>query len=74
MEAGGSWVPLVGPLVGRSGQEGLEMTYLDAAGATTATPSAVRQIQVKLRSWGKARTAAGDLVVDSLSSRIFMRN
>jgi prepilin-type N-terminal cleavage/methylation domain-containing protein len=72
--AGGSWVPLVGPLTGITGSPGLEFEFLDANGATTATPGDVRQIDVTLRSWAEARGYDGDLVVDSLSSSIFMRN
>jgi hypothetical protein len=72
--AGGSWVPLVGPLTGRSGRPGLEFEFLDGTGTTTAVPADVRQIDVTLRSWAQARGYDGSLVVDSLSSSIFMRN
>jgi prepilin-type N-terminal cleavage/methylation domain-containing protein len=72
--AGGSWIPLVGPLTGQTGRPGLEFAFIDDAGSTTAVPADVRQIDVTLRSWAQARGYDGALVVDSLSSSIFMRN
>lgn len=72
--AGGDWAPLVGPLVGTVGRPALEMSFLDGDGNVVTAPADVRQMSVMLRSWGKARDASGALVVDSLSSRIFLRN
>lgn len=73
-EAGGDWVPLVGPLSGISGSPGLEMTYLDEDGVVTTDPGEVRRIVITVRSYSQARTVAGDLVVDSLTTSVFMRN
>lgn len=73
-EGDGAWVPLVGPLAGASGRPGLEFEFMDGAGLPAATPGAVRQLNVKIRSFSPARTTDGAFVVDSLSSRIYLRN
>ena len=71
---GGDWVPLVGPLTGISGQPGLELTYLDSAGAETAVAADIRRILITVRSYSDARDQQGNLVVDSLTTSIYMRN
>lgn len=73
-EAGGDWVPLVGPLTGADARPGLEMTYLDAAGNETTVAADIRRIVVKVRSFGKARDQGGNPVVDSLTTSIHLRN
>lgn len=69
--AGGSWVPLMGPL---STTGGLDFEYLDGTGATAATPADVRQIDVTLRAASPVRNPDGTPVVDSLTTRIYLRN
>jgi type II secretory pathway pseudopilin PulG len=73
-EGDGRWVPLVGPLAGVSGRPGLEFGFLDGAGNTVATADQIQQMTVKIRSFSQARGTNGAFVVDSLSSRIYMRN
>ena len=73
-EGGAAWTPIVGPLAGLSGRPGLEFSFLDGAGNAAATADQIRQVAVTLRSFSEARGRNGDHVVDSLSSRIFMRN
>ncbi len=73
-EGGGAWVPLVGPLAGVSGRPGLELGFLDGAGNTAATADQIRQLTVTIRSFSQARGTDGAFVVDSLSSRIYLRN
>lgn len=69
--AGAAWVPIMGPLA-TSG--GLDFEFLDGTGATAATPGDVRQIDVTLRAASPVRMPDGTPVVDSLSSRIYLRN
>lgn len=71
VERGASWVPIMGPL---AASDGLRFGYLDGAGAITATPADVRQIEVTVRSAADARSSDGTIVADSLSTRIFLRN
>lgn len=65
--------PLVGPLRSRS-EGGLEFTYLDANGVETAVSTEVAQIQVTMRTSSLARTPNGDVVSDSIQTRISLRN
>lgn len=65
--------PLVGPLRSRS-EGGLEFTYLDANGAETAVSTDVAQIQVTMRTSSMVRTPSGDVVSDSIQTRISLRN
>lgn len=74
---GGSWSttqPLLGPLL----PDGMKLTYLDTAGAVTATATDVAAIHLSLRgeSLGRARTSRGtiDYIADSLETRIAVRN
>jgi hypothetical protein len=73
-EAGGDWIPLVGPINGLDGQPGLEFTYLDDEGNETAVASEVRRVLLKVRSFSDARDQQGNLVVDSLSASVYLRN
>lgn len=68
---GSASVPLAGPL---DPDDGLEFEYLDSSGNPTTVATDVRQIQVTLRSHSEARDAQGDLVSDSVSTRIYLRN
>jgi hypothetical protein len=71
LEPSGATVPLVGPLTPGSG---VTFQYLDGNGITTAVGANVRQIVVTLRTRHQARDAQGDLVSDSLRTRIYTRN
>lgn len=62
--AGSTIQPLVGPLLGPSG---LTFNYFDTTGSATATPTAVAEIELRLRG----RTVDE---VDSLNTRIALRN
>jgi prepilin-type N-terminal cleavage/methylation domain-containing protein len=63
---------LVGPLVDTNG---LEFRYLDSLGAVTTVEADVSQIEVTLRYMSKGiRNAEGDLVSDSLVTRVHPRN
>jgi len=63
--------PLVGPL---DASNGLEFSYLDTNGNTTATPTDVRQIVVTLRTSSVVVNSVGEPVSDSLTAVIFTRN
>lgn len=69
--AGGSAVPLVGPL---DGETGLRFEYLDENGTATATAAQVRRIRVTLRTRSDATDRAGNPLVDSLTANAFLRN
>lgn len=69
--AGGTTEPLIGPL--KEG-EGITFTYMDASGNTVTDPDDVEQIRVVLRVESDIRDNQGNLVTDSLVSRIFARN
>jgi prepilin-type N-terminal cleavage/methylation domain-containing protein len=63
---------LVGPLVE---SRGLEFRYLDSLGAATTVATAVSQIELTLRYRSKGvRDAQGDLISDSLVTRVHPRN
>ncbi len=70
---GGSAQPLVGPLLGRS-RGGLALTYFDAFGSVTTTPTDVAGIQVVLRAVSEVRDMGGDAVGDSSTTFIHPRN
>lgn len=70
---GGVPAPLLGPLSSKS-DGGLSFEYLDGDGNTTATSTEVRQIQITLRTPGEVRGPRGDLISDSLTTRIYTRN
>jgi len=70
IDAGGSRVPLVGPLT----PSGLRFVYLDSLGAATSYRSDVRQIEVTIRTSSEARNAQGEIVSDSLTTLVFTRN
>lgn len=71
--AGDDPAPLLGPLSSKS-DGGLSFEYLDQDGNSTATPTDVRQIQVTLRTPGEVRGPNGELISDSLTTRIQTRN
>lgn len=73
-DAGGDWVPLVGPLTAGNGLPGLEMDFLDGSGNPTTTAADVRRVVLTVRTWSQARDQTGNLVMDSLTTSIFMRN
>lgn len=73
--AGATIQPLVGPLVGPSG---LTFTYYDSSGAPAAAPSAVREIEIRLRgrTTRPVRGWSGRLAyaIDSFVTRVALRN
>lgn len=70
-EAGGTAVPLVGPLKASSG---LEFVYLDSLGNTTSVTTDVRQIQVTIRTGSGVLNSLGEPVSDSITALIYTRN
>lgn len=73
-EAGGAWVPLVGPLAGASGRPALEFAYFEADGTTATTADEIARIDVILRSYSRVVDQNGDAIVDSLSTSVYVRN
>jgi prepilin-type N-terminal cleavage/methylation domain-containing protein len=69
----GGWEPLVGPLRAPDSSSRL-FRYLDGSGSVTAVPTAVRQIEVSLRSDSPGRGRGGQPVRDSLATRVQIRN
>jgi prepilin-type N-terminal cleavage/methylation domain-containing protein len=63
--------PLVGPL---KSTDGVAFRYLDSTGAVTATKTNISQIEVTLRTLSSARGPKGNLVADSATTRIYLRN
>jgi hypothetical protein len=67
--------PLVGPLIGNNG---LTLSYYDAAGVVTAVPTSVVQIEIKVRgrTAQPVRQADGTQApqVDSILARVALRN
>lgn len=70
-DAGGSSVPLVGPL---KASTGVEFAYLDTNGDPTTTNTAVRQIQVTVRTAPGPINSVGRAVADSITGTIYTRN
>ena len=75
LSGNGAMEPVIGPL----GGGGLELLYRDQAGATTTVPSAVRTIDLTVRSQGyqPVTTLTGGVGVmlrDSLALRVLLRN
>ncbi len=68
-KSGTTTEPLVGPL----SANGVSFTYMDADGKVTTNPRAVTRIEATLRSISEA-TSEQDLVADSLSTTIYLRN
>ena len=64
-------VPLVGPL---QSSAGLAFRYLDSLDVVTTTASSVSQIEVTLRTLPQVRGPNGNLVADSVTTRIYVRN
>jgi prepilin-type N-terminal cleavage/methylation domain-containing protein len=73
---GGSVEPLVGPVPASfaTGVPTLEFIYMDGAGAVTTTPADVEQIEVHVRVRSDATDAQGDMIADSLMTRVYLRN
>lgn len=69
--SGGTTEPLVGPL---KTSEGISFTYMDANGNTVASPASVQQVRVVLRVQSDIRDEQGNLLTDSIISRIYARN
>jgi prepilin-type N-terminal cleavage/methylation domain-containing protein len=71
----GGLQPLVGPLIGANG---LTLSYYDAAGAVTAVPANVAQIEIRVRGQTAqpVRLADGTQTnaVDSIVTRVALRN
>lgn len=69
--AGGTSVPLVGPLAVSSG---LRFVFLDSLGSTTGVTTDVRQIQVTVRTTSGVTNSLGHAVSDSITALIYTRN
>lgn len=69
-EGAGSYQLLTGPL---RAADGLELRYLDAAGATTTVPANVRAVEFVLRSESQLRRTAQELQEDSVVMRVQLR-
>jgi len=71
----GGLQPLVGPLIGANG---MTLSYFDAAGAVTAVPANVAQIEIRVRGQTAqpVRLADGRQMnqVDSIVTRVALRN
>jgi prepilin-type N-terminal cleavage/methylation domain-containing protein len=67
----GTTARLVGPL---DPDTGLELTYLDASGAETGTPTDVTRIRITIRSLSDLRRDSGDRLSDALATTVFLRN
>ena len=71
----GGLQPLVGPLIGANG---MTLSYFDAAGAVTAVPANVAQIEIRVRGQTAqpVRLADGTQTnaVDSIVTRVALRN
>jgi hypothetical protein len=74
--AGGAAEPLVGPVPASfaTGVPTLEFIYMDGTGAVTTVPANVQQIEVRVRVRSDARDAQGDMIADSLTTRVYLRN
>jgi hypothetical protein len=70
---GASAVPMVGPLLPMA-DGGLHFDYFDALGNVTSTPADVASVAVTLRTGADVRSAQGDMVADSVTTLISLRN
>lgn len=70
-DAGGTAVPLVGPL---KATNGIAFAYLDSLGAVTSTANRVRQIRVTIRTASGVVNSVGETVSDSVTAVIYTRN
>lgn len=70
-EGNGAMVPLAGPI---QASNGLEFVYLDSLGVVTTTIADIRQIEVTLRTGSEVLNSLGELVADSITTRIYTRN
>jgi Tfp pilus assembly protein PilW len=68
--SGGSWEVLAGPLR----TDGFRITYYNAAGAATTTASTVVAARITLRSESYGRTNQRNVLQDTMSLRIQLRN
>ncbi|MFQ5536175.1 MAG: PilW family protein [Gemmatimonadota bacterium] len=69
-DASGTEAPLVGPLA----SNGVSVTYLDGNGNVTTTPTDVRQVLVTIRTSSGVLSSLGEMVADSITTRIYTRN
>lgn len=70
-DASGTESPMVGPLDASSG---LHLAYLDSLGSATATSTAVRMIQVTIKTSSPVTNSLGDPVSDSTTTVVYTRN
>lgn len=63
--------PLVGPL---RPNDGLQFVYYDTLGAVATTAADIAQVQVTLRTLSQVMGPDGQLMADSISTRIYARN
>ena len=73
-QSGGGVMTLPAPLVGPLAPNGVSFIYMDSLGNVTTNPRAVSQIEVTLRTQSRVRNQRGDLVGDSLTMAIYLRN
>ena len=68
--------PLVGPVPATfaTGVPSVQFRYLDGSGAVTGIPADVEQIEITVRTRSDARNAAGEIIADSLKTRVYLRN
>ena len=69
--AGGTAVPLIGPV---QSSNGIQFAYLDSLGVATTTATDVRQIVVTIRTASGVVNSVGNTVSDSLTGTIYTRN
>lgn len=73
-EDGGSFTPLIGPIHGPR-DRGLQFTYFDDTGNTTAVAADVHRIGITIRAGGGgARSVDGSFIGDSIHATTFVRN
>jgi prepilin-type N-terminal cleavage/methylation domain-containing protein len=70
-EDGGLMWPIAGPL---RAANGMQFIYRDALGNVTATPTDVRQIEIRVRTGSEVTNSVGRMVSDSIDAWIYTRN
>ena len=68
---GATVVPLVGPV---RANDGVEFVYYDSLGAVATTATDIDQVEVTLRTLTSVRGPDGNLIADSVSTRVHTRN
>jgi prepilin-type N-terminal cleavage/methylation domain-containing protein len=71
MEGYSTPVPMVGPI---RDINGMQFTYYDEDGNVTAVPANVAQIEVTIRTQSGVRNSQGNLIEDSITGRVNLRN